>query len=545
LKGKKLYRNIFIGLCITLFAFKADDYFEISKNLDIFATIYREVNTTYVVDLQPGELIRSAIDGMLKALDPYTVFYSEAQAEDYRFQTTGTYAGIGASVRTRNGKVYIDRVFEDYPAQKAGIFPGDIILKIDDQLIDPKKNSDISALLKGNAGTKVNILIERPAVGEMLKTLEREKITQKNVTHYSMIDDQVGYIKLATFMPNATNDVVLALRELKGKGATKLVLDLRDNGGGLLMEAMGIVNIFVGKANTVVETRGRQQEKPEILRTINVAEDPDIPLVVLINGRSASASEIVSGGLQDYDRAVIIGQKSFGKGLVQTTKSLKYGTSMKITTAKYYLPSGRLIQKLNYDSKVHKGTKSGESNDDETKFYTTNKRVVTGGDGITPDINIAKNANSKILQSLTNNYLISEFANNFRVQNERIDSANSFTLSIAIFNSFKDFLKDKEYTYETNTEKILQKLIEESKSDQYFELVSEEITDLEKKLAAQKKNDLNLFEEEIKEALALEIIQRYYYESGLIVYGLNKDEEVKKAVSILYNQNEYKQILGF
>jgi carboxyl-terminal processing protease len=543
LKTIKKYRIILIISGLSIFAFKADDYFEISKNLDIFASVYREVNTTYVVDLQPGELIRGAIDGMLKALDPYTVFYSEAQSEDYRYQTTGTYAGIGASIKSIAGKVMIDRVFEDYPAQKAGVLPGDVILKIDNQELDVKKTQDISSLLKGKAGTKVEILFERPSIGEFTKSIEREKITTKNVTYYSMLNSDVGYIKLATFMPNATTDILKSLKELKSQGAKKLVLDLRNNGGGLLLEAIGIVNLFIEKGNTVVETRGRKQEKPEILRTSLDAEDKDIPIVVLINKRSASASEIVSGGLQDYDRAVLIGQKSFGKGLVQTTKSLKYNTSMKITTAKYYLPSGRLIQKLNYDSKVHKGTKSGE--DDKTIYTTKNKRSVKGGDGITPDIEIKLTPESKIVQSLEKNNLITEFANLYRVNNPTILPAADFKITEEIFTQFVNFLNDKEYHYETNTELTLKKLIEETKTDQYFEMVQSDIETLEEHIAKQKKNDLQINKEEIKELLAIELVRRYYFDSGEIQYGLNNDKEVEKALIILDDSAQYRKILGF
>ncbi|MDA8886510.1 S41 family peptidase [Bacteroidia bacterium] len=349
----KKYILILLFGGLGLMAFKAEDYFEISKNLDIFAEVYKEVNTTYVDDVKPGELIRAAINGMLKSLDPYTNFYSEAQAEDYRYQVTGTYAGIGSTIRTIDDYVYIESPVDGFPAHKAGLLPGDKILVVDDVDMKGKNSSEVTDYLKGKAGTSFSMKIERIGEGELIKTITRENIKIKNVPYHGIIEDEIGYLKLTGFTPNAGKEVRDAVIDLKEKGAEKVVLDLRGNGGGLLHEAVNIVNVFVPRGEPIVVTRGKFEEDNQVYKTLNSPVDTEIPLVILINGNSASASEIVSGSLQDLDRAVLIGSNSFGKGLVQTTKRLTYNTSMKITTAKYYIPSGRLIQRLDYGNKVN------------------------------------------------------------------------------------------------------------------------------------------------------------------------------------------------
>ena len=372
---KKYIYLLLIGV-FGLFAFKAEDYFEISKNLDIFAEVYKEVNTTYVDEVKPGELIRAAIDGMLKSLDPYTNFYSEAQAEDYRYQVTGTYAGIGSTIRTIDDYVYIESPVEGFPAHKAGLLPGDKILAVDGEDMEGKKSSEVTEYLKGKAGTSFELTLERLGEGELTKSITREKIKIKNVPYQGIIKDEIGYIKLTGFTPNAGKEVRDAVIDLKDKGATKLVLDLRNNGGGLLHEAINIVNVFVPRGETIVITRGKFEEDNRSYKTLNSPVDVDIPLVILINGNSASASEIVSGALQDLDRAVLVGRNSFGKGLVQTTKRLTYNTSMKITTAKYYIPSGRLIQRLDYGNKVN-GRAIAVADSTKRAFKTRNGRAVS------------------------------------------------------------------------------------------------------------------------------------------------------------------------
>jgi carboxyl-terminal processing protease len=538
---KKIFYLFIIG-CLGLVAFKAEDYFEISKNLDIFAEVYKEVNTTYVDEVQPGELIRAAIDGMLKSLDPYTNFYSEAQAEDYRYQTTGTYAGIGSTIRTIGDYVYIDSPVDDFPAFKAGLLPGDKILAVDGVDMKGKTASDVTDYLKGKAGTTFSIKIARLGEGDLTKSITRETIKIKNVPYYGIIEDNIGYMQLTRFTPDAGKEVRDAVIALKAEGATSLVLDLRNNGGGLLHEAINIVNVFVPRGETIVITKGKFQEDNRTYKTLNSPVDTEIPLVVLINDGSASASEIVSGSLQDLDRAVLIGQNSFGKGLVQTTKRLTYNTSMKITTAKYYIPSGRLIQRLDYGNKVN-GKAVAVADSIKKEFKTKNGRNVIDGEGIQPDLNIEEYKYSKLAISLIRNDLIFQFANEYRSKNPQISGPKIYDVSNETFEDFKSFLKDKEYEYTTNTEKNLDKLIDQAKEDKYYELLKGELTSLKTALESTKKADLDNNNQELKELLEYEIVRRYYFEKGKVEVGFDDDLEWAKTKSIFSNTTEYNGLL--
>ena len=538
----KKYFYLFIIGCLGLVAFKAEDYFEISKNLDIFAEVYKEVNTTYVDEVQPGELIRAAIDGMLKSLDPYTNFYSEAQAEDYRYQTTGTYAGIGSTIRTIGDYVYIDSPVDDFPAFKAGLLPGDKILAVDGVDMKDKTASDVTDYLKGKAGTTFSIKIDRLGEGELTKSITRETIKIKNVPYYGIIEDNIGYMQLTRFTPDAGKEVRDAVIALKAEGATSLVLDLRNNGGGLLHEAINIVNVFVPRGETIVITKGKFQEDNRTYKTLNSPVDTEIPLVVLINDGSASASEIVSGSLQDLDRAVLIGQNSFGKGLVQTTKRLTYNTSMKITTAKYYIPSGRLIQRLDYGNKVN-GKAVAVADSIKKEFKTKNGRNVIDGEGILPDLNIEEYKYSKLAISLIRNDLIFQFANEYRSKNPQISGPKIYDVSNETFEDFKSFLQDKEYEYTTNTEKDLDKLINQAKDDKYYELLKGELTSLKAALESTKKADLDNNKQELKELLEYEIVRRYYFEKGKVEVGFDDDLEWAKTKSVFSNTTEYKGLL--
>ena len=538
---KKFFYLFIIG-CLGLVAFKSEDYFEISKNLDIFAEVYKEVNTTYVDEVQPGELIRAAIDGMLKSLDPYTNFYSEAQAEDYRYQTTGTYAGIGSTIRTIGDYVYIDSPVDDFPAFKAGLLPGDKILAVDGVDMKGKTASDVTDYLKGKAGTTFSIKIARLGEGDLTKSITRETIKIKNVPYYGIIEDNIGYMQLTRFTPDAGKEVRDAVIALKAEGATSLVLDLRNNGGGLLHEAINIVNVFVPRGETIVITKGKFQEDNRTYKTLNSPVDTEIPLVVLINDGSASASEIVSGSLQDLDRAVLIGQNSFGKGLVQTTKRLTYNTSMKITTAKYYIPSGRLIQRLDYGNKVN-GKAVAVADSIKKEFKTKNGRNVIDGEGIQPDLNIEEYKYSKLAISLIRNDLIFQFANEYRSKNPQISGPKIYDVSNETFEDFKSFLQDKEYEYTTNTEKDLDKLIDQAKDDKYYELLKGELTSLKAALESTKKADLDNNKQELKELLEYEIVRRYYFEKGKVEVGFDDDLEWAKTKSIFSNTTEYKGLL--
>lgn len=538
---KKFFYLFIIG-CLGLVAFKSEDYFEISKNLDIFAEVYKEVNTTYVDEVQPGELIRAAIDGMLKSLDPYTNFYSEAQAEDYRYQTTGTYAGIGSTIRTIGDYVYIDSPVDDFPAYKAGLLPGDKILAVDGVDMKGKTASDVTDYLKGKAGTTFSIKIARLGEGDLTKSITRETIKIKNVPYYGIIEDNIGYMQLTRFTPDAGKEVRDAVIAMKAEGATSLVLDLRNNGGGLLHEAINIVNVFVPRGETIVITKGKFQEDNRTYKTLNSPVDTGIPLIVLINDGSASASEIVSGSLQDLDRAVLIGQNSFGKGLVQTTKRLTYNTSMKITTAKYYIPSGRLIQRLDYGNKVN-GKAVAVADSIKKEFKTKNGRNVIDGEGIQPDLNIEEYKYSKLAISLIRNDLIFQFANEYRSKNPQISGPKIYDVSNETFEDFKSFLKDKEYEYTTNTEKNLDKLIDQAKDDKYYELLKGELTSLKAALESTKKADLDNNKQELKELLEYEIVRRYYFEKGKVEVGFDDDLEWAKTKSVFSNTTEYKGLL--
>jgi carboxyl-terminal processing protease len=538
---KKYIITLFIGT-FGLLAFKAEDYFEISKNLDIFSEVYKEVNTTYVDDIKPGELIRAAIDGMLGSLDPYTNFYSEAQAEDYRYQTTGTYAGIGSTIRTIGDYVYIESPVDGFPAQKAGLLPGDKILEVSGEDMKGKKSNELTDYLKGKAGTTFIIKIERTGEGILEKSITRENIKLKNVPYHGIIENNIGYLKLTSFTPNAGKEVQEAVIDLKSKGATSIVLDLRNNGGGLLHEAINIVNVFVPRGETIVTTKGKFIEDNRTYKTLNSPVDIAIPLIVLINENSASASEIVSGALQDLDRAVLVGRNSFGKGLVQTTKRLTYNTSMKITTAKYYIPSGRLIQRLDYGNKIN-GKAIAVADSVKKAFTTRNGRAVTDGEGIQPDQNIALPDFSKLAQSLVQNNLIFTYANKYRSEHLTAAEPLKFDVDDSLYLDFTQFLSDKEYTYTTRTENDLEQLEKQAKDDNYYSLLKLELDKLKEALESTKKTDLTNQKAEIKELLEFEIIKRYYFERGTVEIAFDDDKDWAKVTQILEDKKMYTDIL--
>ncbi|MEN8731216.1 MAG: S41 family peptidase [Bacteroidia bacterium] len=532
---------LFVGT-LGLVAFKAEDYFEISKNLDIFAEVYKEVNTTYVDEVKPGELIRAAVDGMLQSLDPYTNFYSEAQAEDYRYQVTGTYAGIGSTIRTIDEYVYIESPMDGFPAYKAGLLPGDKILAVDGQDMKGKNSKEITEYLKGKAGTSLELKIERVGEGELIKSITRENIKAKNVPYHGIIENQIGYIQLTRFTPNAGKEVKDALTHLKGQGAQKIVLDLRNNGGGLLHEAINIVNVFVPRGETIVVTKGKFEEDNRTYRTLNGPVDTEIPLVVLINGNSASASEIVSGALQDLDRAVVVGRNSYGKGLVQTTKSLTYNTSIKITTAKYYLPSGRLIQRLDYGNKVN-GKAVAVADSTKKTFETRNGRAVIDGEGIQPDVQVERTTYSKLTQALIRKNLIFQFANEYRSKTDSVVPPMQFDITDTDYSTFKSFLADKDYTYTSDTEKRLESLVEQAEEENHTTLLKGQLDAIEALLAENKKNDLQIHQNELKEILEYEIIKRYYFERGKVEITFDDDPDWSKVKEILLDNAEYESLL--
>ena len=520
--------------------------FEMSKNMEIFGAVYKEINAFYVDEPQPGLLMKEGIDGMLTSLDPYTVYYPESDIEDYRFMTTGQYGGIGALIRKQGDYSVVTDPYEGYPAQKAGLRAGDVLLTIDGKNVVGMESDEVSKILKGAPGTSVKIKIRRDGESsELEKTLTREEIKIKDVPYYGMIDKNTGYIKLTGFTNSASTEVKAAFTDLKAnKGMERLVFDLRGNGGGLLTEAVNIVNIFVPRGTEVVRQKGRMPSMNMIYLAREQALDTLIPLIVLIDEGSASASEIVSGAIQDLDRGVVVGQVSYGKGLVQQTKNLPYNTVVKLTVAKYYTPSGRCIQRLDYSHKDETGKAGTTADSLRKKFKTKNGRDVLDGKGIDPDVDIAEREFSKILISLISQHIIFDYATKFHRENQTISPAKTFKLSETFYNEFLNFTKSKEYSYSTSSMKEFELLKTTAQKEKYFEGTEKEFDALLKKLQPSKEADLVRFKAEISEFIESEIVGRYYYQNGKVEHSLSNDPFILKSIEILNDVKRYKGILN-
>jgi carboxyl-terminal processing protease len=518
--------------------------FEISKNIEIFGAIYKEINSFYVDETQPGTLMKEGIDAMLESLDPYTVYIPEADIEDYRFMTTGQYGGVGALIRTEGRYSVITEPYEGYPAHKAGLIAGDIILAIDGKSIEGKSNDEVSKFLKGQAGTKIELKIRREGTEDFTKELIREEIKIKDVPYYGMLDNKTGYIKLNSFTQTASAEVKKAFKDLKDtKGMQQLVFDLRGNGGGLLVESVNIVNMFVPKGQSIVTQKGRIPGSNFHYKATMDAMDAEMPLVILVDGGSASASEIVSGAIQDLDRGVIIGQRSYGKGLVQQTREIPFKSLVKLTVAKYYTPSGRCIQKLDYSHKDESGKATIFADSLLKKFKTKSGRDVYDGRGIDPDIKIEDREYSKLLLSLYSEHHIFNYATKFRREHESIASAGEFRFTEEQYKDFLNFLKDKEYHYSTASEKKYEELKTTAEKEKYFKDAEKEFDALIAKLRPNRNEDLLRFRDEITEFLESEIVTRYYYQTGRSIHSLKKDPYIDAALNILNNPAEYKRIL--
>ncbi len=523
-----------------------DDYFEISKNLDIFTTLFREINLYYVDEVKPGDLMKTGIDAMLESLDPYTNFIPEDDIEDARFMTTGQYGGIGALIRTKDDYIVISEPYEDAPAAKAGIMAGDVILEVEGKSTKGKSTSDVVKFLKGTPNTPVKILIQRPGTEKPFeKTITREEIKVKNVPYFGMIDDKIGLIKLTGFTEDAGREVRDALTKLKENPSLEgLVLDLRGNPGGLLREAINIVNVFVDKGIDIVSTKGKVKEWDKTYKSLNSPVDLSIPVAVLVNRSSASASEIVSGSLQDLDRAVVIGQRSFGKGLVQTSRPLTYNTQIKITTSKYYIPSGRCIQAKDYSHRNEDGSVGTVPDSLIREFKTRNGRKVYDGGGVNPDVSLALQEYAPVTRAIASENVLFDFATDYRIKHSEILAAKVFSVDETIFGDFVKYIGDKEIKYETESEELLGKLKEATEKEKYFESVQQEYNALKDKILRDKKVDIQKAKMEISELLADEIVSRYYYQRGRIENSFAKDEELIKAVEILKNKTFYTDILA-
>jgi carboxyl-terminal processing protease len=547
---KKFFIVLTLGITgFFSYSFTASEYFEISKNLEIFTTLYKEVNTFYVDDIDPNEFIQTGIDAMLKSLDPYTTYYPESEIEDYRFQTTGKYGGIGSYIKRRKDYIIISEPYKDSPAMKAGLIAGDKIVAVDDKLIKDKTSNEVSKLLKGEPGTKITVKVLRPQLNgedkELSLDITRAEVKMKNVPYYGMAEDGIGFIKLTHFTQKAGKEVEDALKALKKQDPSLkgVVLDLRGNPGGLLNEAVNISNVFLAKNQLVCFTQGKVKDWDKEFKTKNDGVDTEIPIAVLTSKGSASASEIVSGAIQDLDRGIVIGQRTYGKGLVQTTKPLDYNTRLKVTTAKYYIPSGRCIQAIDYAERDESGAVSKLPDSLKVAFKTANGREVFDGGGINPDIKIEIESLSYIASNLIRKDLIFDYATQYKLKHKTILGAKEFRLTSSDYSDFKSWVRTKEFDYKTESEQLLEDLEEVSKEDTYFDAIEETLATLKKEISHDKSKDLDTFNEEIKMLLESEIAKRYYYKDGSIESFFHYDKELKEAISVLKDTEKYKKIL--
>ena len=525
------------------FSFGQSNRFEVIKNLELIDAIYEHLDKYYVENPKPGSMSVAGINAMLEDLDPYTVFYPESDIEDYRLMTTGQYGGIGAMIRKMDANVYIAEPYENSPASNAGLRAGDKILSIDGRSMENKNTEDVSTNLKGPKGTTISIKIERPNGKQETVQVTRDEIKLPDIPYAGMLDNEVGYVKLTSFTPTASAEVRKNFLELKEKGMNKFVLDLRGNGGGLLIEAVHIVNMFVPKGQTVVETKGRIVEENREYKTMNEPLDLNIPLVVLIDGTSASASEIVAGSLQDLDRAVIVGETSFGKGLVQRTFDLKYGTKMKLTISKYYTPSGRCVQRLEYFDK-NEDTKPEDIPDSLLHtFKTKNGREVIDGRGIVPDISVEIPDLSRLTATIYANNLLFNFATDYVKTHPEIAEARAYKLSDEDYALFKKQVLEDDFTYSTASEELLKKMKATIEREKLDEDSKAEYDALMAKVTPSKERDLDKYQDEVKMLLENEIVSRYYYQKGCVLNSFNHDDILKKGIEILKNAQEYNTIL--
>ena len=534
-----------MGLSLASFTDPGERFFDIAKNLDIYATLFKELNRYYVDEINPNKTVKTSIDAMLKSFDPYTVYYAEDDIEDYMTMTTGKYNGIGIVTGNRNGRIMVMLIDEGTPAEKSGLKIGDEIVKVDGVDLKSKKGIDPGKLIKGQTGTSVKLTIKRYGTDKLEDiAVTRDVVKMKNVPYYGMINDEVGYIDLKDFTGTASKEVRQAFTELKGKGMKKLVLDLRENPGGLLNMAVDICNIFLPKESEIVSTKGKVQEWNKTYTGLNPAMDTEMPISVLTNSRSASAAEIVSGVIQDYDRGVLIGQRTYGKGLVQVTRDLTYNTKLKVTTAKYYIPSGRCIQAIDYAHRNPDGS-VGKLPDSLKRPFKTKKsgRTVYDGGGVLPDIEIEKLTPAAVTMSLSNKYILFDYAIKYHFDHPTIKAAKDFELSATEYQDFVKWASTQDFDYTTQAERDLNVLEASAKKERYFDVVSEQLKALRSKLSHSKVEDMMKFKDEIKTALEQEIIVHYYLQKGTREQSFAKDPEIQSALKLFSNMNRYQAIL--
>ena len=522
----------------------AEKYFDIAKSLDIFVTLFKEVNAYYVDEVEPQKLIRKGIDGMLESLDPYTDYIPEEEMESFRISTTGQYGGIGALIGIIQSKVLITHPYRNFPAFKVGIKVGDEIISVDGKSVKGKSTSEISAMLKGQPKTEVELKIKRNGhKDEQVFKITRDKISLSNLVFVGLASPEIGYIRLDDFTPGAAHEVSDALVDLKKKGATKIILDLRQNPGGLLHEAVNIVSLFIPKGNEVVSTKGKMADWNKTYISLNNPIDKSIPLIILVGEGSASASEIVAGSLQDYDRAILLGGRTFGKGLVQTTRQLAYNAQLKVTTAKYFIPSGRCIQALDYAHRNDDGTVSRVVDSLKAEFKTKAGRKVFDGGGLDPDVNVADEYLGAITAALLSEGLIFEFATRYCSENQAIPPLKSFQLSDNSYEIFLSFLHEKKFTYSTTLDRNTVQLIESAKHERYYAELEPQLKSLKSKIESIKSTDLIRFKSEIKHALESEIAFHYELNEGQAEISLREDEAVLEAKRLFNDTIAYRKIL--
>lgn len=546
---KNRFKIIFITLAIAGFtlAFNSptgDRSFEIVKNLDIFITAFKEVNAHYVDEINPTKLMRTGLDAMLTSLDPYTDYIPEDDIEDYRTITTGEYGGIGALVDKKNGVSTIVMPYKGYPAHKAGLLAGDQILKISDIDLKDKTADEISHLLKGQSKSDLTLTIKRYGKEKPFDvSIQRARITINNVPYVGMITQEVGYLKLTDFTMSAGQEVANAVNKLKSEGAKKIILDLRGNPGGLLNEAVNVSNVFIPKGKEVVTTKGKLQKDYHTFKTLNDPNDINVSLVVLISGHSASAAEIVAGVVQDYDRGVLIGRRTYGKGLVQQSLPLAYNSQIKVTTSKYYIPSGRCIQAIDYSHRNPDGSVGSIPDSLKAAFKTSKGRVVYDGGGVNPDIEVESYQYAPITFQLMAKDLIFDYATKYFHSHETIPDPKSFKFSDEEYQAFSVWLSDKDYDYTTKVEKDIVTLIASAKEEKYYQDIAAQIEDLKRATLHNKEQDLQTFKEEIKSLLEQEISGRYYYQDGIVESSFQRDADIAAALKILSDTAEYNKIV--
>lgn len=533
---KKIIIPVFIAAVFFAGTAFRNDFFEIAKQIEIFTTVFKEVNMNYVDETNPGDLMDSAIKSMLADLDPYTNFYNEQDVQASRINNTGEYTGIGASVLTLKDKLVIVEPYKDFPADKAGLKAGDEIIKVDDVSVADFKD-DAGNLLQGAAGTQVTVTYVRQGKTETA-TIKRQSEETHAVPHFSMIDDKIGYIVLRQFNEKASRETTAAVRDLKAQGAKQLILDLRGNPGGLLNEAVNVTNIFVPQNQLVVTTKSKVQKYNKTYYTQKEPIDTEIPLVVLIDGRSASASEIVAGALQDLDRAVVVGARSFGKGLVQRPKPVVYGTQMKVTISRYYTPSGRCIQALDYSNKDEKGNAVRVDKDQRNVFKTKRGRTVYDGGGIMPDLVLETSHLSPITTAILDEHHIFNFATQYYYKNNVTDLQN-FKLTDADFNAFKTYLKSTGFSFETKTEKALENALQVAKDETLNTVIDTDYKNLLLSLNTYKNKAIDDNKTQLTDLLSDEIVKRYFYREGMYTYYIKHNNEIQKGKEILKNLSTY------